>query len=132
MRAYATPADLAGDPDTGQVPWLSAAQLALLGDDAPRVLQRATEVIAENVTVGYFVDVDGNPTEGYVIAALRDACCAQIEQWMEVGEDNDIAGYPSSTFISGGGLSVNRLPPVLAPRARRVLRLAGLQSAVAW
>lgn len=120
MEAFATVADLA----TFGVTWA--------GDDVDRVLTRASEVIADHVTTGYYTDGTGAPTDTDVAAALRDATCAQVEQWVEVGEENDIAGYPTDTFLSGGGISTNRLPPVLAPRARRILRNAGLLGVVAF
>lgn len=133
MDAFATATDLTGDPNAGQVGWLSAAQAALLdSEDVGRLLMRATEVVAEHVTVGFMVDVDGNPSDDDVKAVLRDACCAQVEQWLEVGEDNDVAGYRRDTAMSVGGLNLSALPDVLAPRARRVLRLAGMNSAMAY
>lgn len=99
-------------------------------EDAPRVLARAWSLVEDYTVPGYdptlILDVD----TGWTIAdALAQAVCAQIEQWAEVGEDNDIAGFPRDTFASTG-ISVNRLPDVLAPRAARALRKAGLLSAV--
>lgn len=133
MTAFATAADLAGDPDTGQVPWLSAAHLEQLGDDVERVLQRASEVVAEAATAGYLADLDGAPVHTWDADALRDATCAQVEQWLEVGEENDIAGYSRGTSIGvAGGLNLSALPSILAPRARRILRAAGLVGARAW
>ena len=132
MRPYATADDLAGDPETGQVAWLSADQIAELGDDAGRVLARATELVAEHVTTGYAVDDQGDPADADVREALRDACCAQVEQWCEVGEENDVAGYPRTGSMGVGGISLTDLPSILAPRARRILRLNGLTAAVAY
>lgn len=130
MNAFATLADLAGD--SGRVRWLSDDQLALIAGDEERILMRATEVIADATTTGYYVDGDGNATDSDVIAALRDATCAQCEQWLEVGEENDIAGYSRASTMSVGGVNVSSLPAILAPRARRILRLAGLMQAVAY
>lgn len=112
--AFATTGDLAT--------WLQAAP----PDDAPRMLRRAAELVADACTSGYYVDTDERPTDEPVRVALRDATCAQVEQWINVGEDNDIDGYPRALAVSGVGLSTNALPDVLAPRARRVLRNAGL------
>lgn len=123
MLPFATAADLTG--------WLPAA-LAWEAADVERILRRASEVVADGVTSGYYVDATGAPTDPVIAGALRDATCAQVEQWLEVGEENDIAGYPGDTFLSGGGLSQNRLPPVLAPRARRILRGEGLLNSGAF
>lgn len=125
MPTFATYGDLAGTAP-GQVPWLPADILTSIEADAPRLLARASEVIAEAVTTGYSVDLDGNPYDTTVADALRNATCAQVEQWMEVGEENDIAGYHRSTAVSTQGLSLAGLPASLAPRARRILRAAGL------
>lgn len=125
MSPYATPGDLAG--------WLTADQLAQIaaGDDT-RLLDRATELVADAAVAGYAVDTTGAPSDATVAGALRDACCAVVEQWLEVGEENDISGYSRATTLSVGGLNVSLLPAVLAPRARRILRTAGLTRAVAW
>lgn len=124
MRPYATPEDLSA--------WLPPSQAESLGGDTDRLILRATEVIAEHVTTGYTVDTAGDPAIDPVREALRDACCAQIEQWLEVGEENDVAGYSRATAMSSGGLNLSSLPAILAPRARRILRLAGLNSAAAY
>lgn len=98
-----------------------------------RALNRAWEVI-EDHTDGTWELVEGVPTwtdpdddeiTEDVTTALVSAVCAQIEQWCEVGEENDIAGFPGETFMSTG-ISVNRLPSVLAPRAARFLRRASI------
>lgn len=131
MRPYATADDLAGTSSPGQVAWLSPDQLETIGDDADRLLMRASEVIAEHVTTGYWLNSDGDPGDAHVRVALADATCAQVEQWLEVGEENDIAGYSRATAMSVG-ISVSSLPAVLAPRARRILRQTGLMRAVSW
>lgn len=131
VRPFATAADLAGNPPD-QVGWLSTDQLAMIDGDEARILMRATEVVAEAVTTGWSLDDVGDPAVPEVKEALRDACCAQVEQWLEVGEENDIAGYSRSTSMGVGGMSLSALPAILAPRARRILRLAGLTAAVAY
>lgn len=123
MDAFATADDLTA--------WLPADVLAELGDTT-RILMRATEVIQEAAATGYYIDPDGNPVDDRDKQALRDACCAQVEQWCEVGEENDIAGYPRTTTMGTGGLTVSALPATVAPRARRILRQAGLGQARAW
>ena len=123
MDAFATATDLTG--------WLSADQIAELGDTT-RILARATEVIQEAAATGYYNDDAGNPVDDRDKTALRDACCAQVEQWCEVGEENDIAGYPRGTTMGTGGMNISALPATVAPRARRILRQAGLAQARAW
>jgi hypothetical protein len=93
---------------------------------------RATEVIADHITTGYSITDVGDPSDPVIAEILRDACCAQVEQWLEVGEENDIAGYPRTTAMGIGGMNVAALPSVLAPRARRILRRGGLTVTVAW
>ena len=102
-------------------------------DPLDRVLSRAWELI-EDWTDGTWELVDDVPTwtdpdddtvTEDVTDALVSAVCAQIEQWFEVGEENDIAGFPGETFMSTG-ISVNRLPSILAPRAARFLRRASI------
>jgi hypothetical protein len=97
-----------------------------------RLLKRATEVVADHVTTGYSITDAGDPSDPVIIQVLKDACCAQVEQWLEVGEENDIAGYPRAASVSVGGLNLSALPSVLAPRARRILRRGGLTVTVAW
>lgn len=102
--AHATTSQLADWLDT------SAEDLPA---DAARLLDRATEVIDEVVVAPYPTDDED------VAAALADAVCAQVEFWIEVGEEHDVAGQRGS--ISVDGLSIAQLPGTLAPRARRAL-----------
>lgn len=126
MRPLATSADLsAWLPGDGSVE-------VPTGPAADRLIARASEVIAEHVTAGWALDALGDPADPDVKEALRDATCAQVEQWLEVGEENDIAGYSRAAAMGVGGMSLSSLPTILAPRARRILRLAGLNGAVAW
>lgn len=129
---FATGPDLTGDSFPGQVRWLTADQMTFLGDDVNRVLTRASEVVAEAATTGYYVDTEGKPVNSWDIEALRDATCAQVEQWLEVGEENDIAGYRRDTTMATQGLNVSSLPSIVAPRAKRILRAAGLAWARAF
>lgn len=114
--AYATPADLTA--------WLPTGTAVT---DAPRLLARASALLDDIITAPFDVDAD-LPTDPTVAAALRDACCAQVEQWLEVGEDNDIDGR-AGTQVSLTGFSGRRAPKV-APRAARILRHAGLAGTV--
>lgn len=95
---------------------------------APRLLARASELLDETVLAAFDVDDDTSlPTDEDVATAMRDACCAQVEQWLEVGEPNDIDGL-AGTEISVTGYSGRRAPK-LAPRAFRILHTAGLMDA---
>lgn len=113
--AYATEADLTA--------WLAAGTVV---DDADRLLQRASELLDDTVTSGFAVDtVTDLPTDTDVAAAMRDACCAQVEYWLEVGEDHDVVGL-AGTSVTIGHLTLAKLPAKVADRARRILRNAGL------
>lgn len=126
MRPLATAADLtAWLPGDGSV-------AVPTGAEADRLILRASETVAEHVTTGWALDANGDPAYDWAREALRDATCAQVEQWLEVGEENDVAGYSRTTSMGVGGLSLSSLPDVLAPRARRILRLAGMTAAVAY
>ena len=111
---------------------LAAWMPAELPADAERMLTRASELITYVTRFAvYDVDTDDEPTDTTVLAALRDATCAQVEYWAEVGEDEDVGG--SVQGISLGPLQVqygagdNRVTPTfLAPRAQRILSNAGL------
>lgn len=103
-------------------------------EDFDRLLERASELIDDYLrTAVYDVDDDGAPTDDDVIAALRDATCAQVEFWLAGDEEDDILG-PVQGFSLGGmqvqyGAGPTRtLPYYLAPRAARLLRNAGLYS----
>jgi hypothetical protein len=113
--AYATPADLA----------------AWLGTDAPedseRLLRRASELLDANVYGAYAVDsATGLPADPDAAEALRDATCAQVEFWVEVGEAHDLDGGARSQ-VSIGGLAMQR-PGRLSARALDLLRTAGLMN----
>lgn len=112
--AYATEAELTAYLPDGTVV-----------TDADRLLARASELIDGTVTSSFAVDADTDlPTDPDVAAALRDATCAQVEQWLEVGEENDIDGL-AGTQVSLTDYSGKRAPKV-APRAFRILQNAGL------
>lgn len=112
---YATEADLTA--------WLEGGDYAtVVPEDPTRILARAWEVIDDHTLGAYErAALTGLATDPVVVEALTSAQCAQVEQWLEVGEENDVAGFPKDTFMSGG-VSVNRQPDELAPRAARILR----------
>jgi hypothetical protein len=95
--------------------------------DPTRMLTRASELIDDYLrTAVYDVDDHGMPTDTDIIAAFRDACCAQVEFWLAGDEEDDMLGPVSALSI--GGVSATVAPLVLAPRAARILRAAGLYS----
>lgn len=122
MAAHATAAELTD--------WLPSSTPEV--DDAERLLVRASEVVDATVTVAYDVDADTTlATDETLAGALRDATCAQVEFWLEVGEEHDVIGLGGTGGGQGGGirigaLSLSQLPPVLAPRAQRILATGGL------
>lgn len=105
--------------------WLGVAEGELVAD-ASRLLDRATEVIDEAVVAPY--DSDDEDVE----TALSNATCAQVEFWLEVGEEHDISGQRGE--IETEGLRIRKLPPTLALRARRALAGQNLlsRSVMAW
>lgn len=114
MTAYATSAEYAAFAD-GATP-----------DDLPRLIDRAGEVIDDFTrTAVYAVDSDGLPTGAIEIAAFRDATCAQVEFWLAGDEEDDVLG-PVTDLTIGSVKATPQTPLVLAPRAARILRSAGL------
>lgn len=93
-------------------------------EESERLRRRASELIDSVIRTPYRLTDDGLPHDETIAAALRDACCAQVEQWLEVGEHNDIDGLAGS-HISVTGYSGPRAPSI-APRALRILSGAGL------
>lgn len=94
-----------------------------LPTDADRLLTRATEVI-QALTFNR-IDVSD---ETHADVAQR-ATCAQVEYWIENGEDIAMKAPITSktvrqTSVSYGG--PEGANPTLAPRARLILRPAGL------
>lgn len=94
--------------------------------DVDRLLARATEVVDDHCLAAFVVDTDTNLAADTDIAqALQDATCAQCEYWVEVGEEHDVAGI-AGRDVTIARFSIDRLPPVLAPRALRYLAAEGL------
>lgn len=112
--------------------YLGGAQLP---DGHNRMLDRASDLI-DDVLVGVIYDVDasGNPTDADVEQALADAVCAQVEWWIETGDEHGVASQFSS--VSAGSVSMVRANSAtsgtpagpVAPRAIRHLRVAGLNA----
>ena len=103
-------------------------------EDLSRLLTRASELIDDYCrTAVYAVDSVDFPTDVDDIAAFRDACCAQVEFWLAGDEEDDILG-PVESLSIGGVTAKPAYVMVLAPRAARILRAAGLYSGepVVW
>lgn len=116
MAAYATAAELA-EFTAGEQP-----------DAVDSMLERASELIDDFTrTAVYDVDDDDMPTDDDVIAAFRDSTCAQVEFWMAGDEEDDVLG-PLATLSIGSVSATPAEPLILAPRAARILRNAGLYS----
>lgn len=94
------------------------------GDAAERILLRASEVV-QWASVGTY-DPDDVDLPETVPEALRDATCAQVEQWLEVGEEIDIGGWNRSQGVKYGAVALDSLPSILAPRAARILDAEGI------
>lgn len=114
MASHATPEDLTA--------WLEDG--VTVEGDPERLLARASELVDGVVRAPYDTDDDGAATDDTIAAALRDATCAVVEQWVEVGESNDIDGLAGTTYSTGGSSGLRA--PSVPPRAARILRAAGL------
>jgi len=106
-----------------------------LPQDHKRMLDRASELIDDAlIGVVYDVDASGNPTDDDVETALANAVCAQVEWWIETGDEHGLASQFSS--VSAGSVSLVRANSAtsgtpagpVAPRAIRHLRVAGLNA----
>ena len=121
-RTYAT--------ETEFTSWLNPEPLP---DGAARLLRDASLEVEEMLlTAHYNVDHDGNPTAPAVIAALRDATCAQAEYRAEHGDEAAIMQGDEAISLGvlklGGrnASSSSSTLPQHSPNALRILRLAGL------
>lgn len=96
--------------------------------DGSRLLERASQLLDTDFLIPavYDVDDDGMPTDPVVIAGFRDAVCAQVEFWGEVGEETDISGPLQGVTIGSVaiqyGAGDNRSgPSYYAPKLARAL-----------
>lgn len=96
--------------------------------EAERMLQRASELIAAKTRHwAEFYWVEPRPTPlNTAQTALNRAALAQVEFWLEVGEEHDIVGQRGGANV--GRVNYDELPPRLGPRAADVLVDAGLLS----
>jgi hypothetical protein len=122
--AYATRADLAA--------WVGSSQTLPDTTEQDRLLERASTIVdGLLVAAVYDVDSDGNPIDTDVAAALSDATCAQVEWWLESGDELGASASWASVSIGsvrlGGGQGESGASaPAAAPRATSRLQLAGL------
>lgn len=113
--AYATAADLAASD------FLPAGLTAPVGADAARLLSRASRMVDSLLRRAvYDVDADGLPTDTGVIAAVRDATCAQACWWLETGDEAGVASGLDS-LGAGSGPYINGHLSRVAPDAVEVL-----------
>lgn len=97
--------------------------LSSLPDDIDRLISRAEELI-DWVSLNRIDTDDADHME-----AAKKATCAQIEYWLNIGEDADIINMPGNFKIGSFQMGMTSQPEQfakLAPRARRHLFLAGL------
>jgi hypothetical protein len=119
QRVYATTADLAN--------YLEAVPPA----NARRLLRQASADIEQATkTAIYDVDTNGFPTDTAVLAAMRDAVCAQVEWWNETGDSLGVTGQWGSVKIGSVSLDGRAgsagTGGQLAANAATILRNAGL------
>lgn len=117
VNDYAVVADLQA--------WLDADPPA----DAARLLGHAMRLVDSAITTAMFTtDANGNATDLGVLAALRDATCAQVEDWMINGDETNSQDFVGQTTVEGmtvsraGGRSKLRL----CDRAQDILKAAKL------
>jgi hypothetical protein len=119
----------AAAPDV--VTWVGAGQTLPVTAEVTRLIRNACLLVdAILIGVAYPTDVNGNPTDAATIQAFNDATCAQVEYWVQSGDEfgdaHDIASYS----IEGEAVQYRRSPSRLAPRAAEVLRVAGFLPSV--
>lgn len=126
METYASPEALAA--------WLVGSTYedeTPEGPAAERILTRASEVIEWCSRGTYEPDPDADPEVPEAITtALAEATCAQVEQWLEVGEELDVGGWDRSRGVKYGAVTLDALPATLAPRAARILSRAEILNEV--
>jgi hypothetical protein len=112
-----------------------------LGEDPPdgaaKLLVRASRRV-DSALIGavYDVDDDDLPTDADVAAALRDAVCAQVEWWDEVGDTTGTGAGGAWSDVTIGKVKLTAgtsasagTPPGrmrIAPSAIEILQTAGL------
>lgn len=89
-----------------------------------RLLSRASELLASTaIRARFSVGDDGLPTDSTIADTLADACCAQVEYWLDIGEDFAIEGLVGAMSALSSSVQA---PASLAPRAYHILHASGL------
>lgn len=104
-----------------------AAYPDLVDDDAlDDLILKASELIDEHSLNRALVAYDSEEltTEKPYRATLMRATADQIEFWLEVGTEHDVAGLKGS--VVAGRLQIHPVANTLAPRAKRTLMNGGL------
>jgi hypothetical protein len=131
MIVHATVDDLAAEP------W------GVTADNASVLLRAASRLVdGATVTAVYAVDADGRAIDADVLAALRDATCAQAAVWAALGIDpvkgaaDDAARTPVRVSLGTGTVEYERAAgaasakteaaTTLTAEAVAILRSAGL------
>jgi hypothetical protein len=92
-------------------------------DDISAMLAKASELI-DFATQGRAQLAWDDDPESTTSAAVTNAVADQIEFWLEVGEEHDVASLSGS--LLGGRVQIQKLPPYLGRRPMRTLMAAGL------
>lgn len=121
-RVFATLADL-----TGYTP-ADLQHLLPVEPEATRLLTSASKLISRATMTSVYdtvPDGSGMPSDPNILAAFRDATCAQALWWLETGDELGEAGQYASMSIGSVSLSRGtRTPPPgqqLAPQAETEL-----------
>ena len=107
-----------------------AAYPAIADDnDVMLLLLKASELIDEHTLARAQVAYDSEadivePDPTPYRTALAKATSDQVEFWLEVGPEHDVAGLKGS--VVAGRLQIHPVANTLAPRAKRTLMNAGL------
>ena len=93
-----------------------------------RALTTASTLIDELPLATFDVDDAGAPTDSDVAETLAEACCAQVQCWVELGNGSlDQSAFRLAPLgpVSAGGVTVP-VPRRYAPAALSALRRVGL------
>ena len=118
-------------------------EISTLTSDNTRMLQRASELVS--FVTNHAIDQwnqfyaalntqgksDNASRQTQIANATKNATCAQVEFWIERGEDYDMRGPMASEqlgklTVSYGSGKDRVAPTYLCPRAARFLQMAGL------
>jgi len=92
-------------------------------ENIDEMLLKASELVDFATQHRAQLALDDDP-ESLASAAAGRAVCDQVEFWLEVGEEHDVAGLHGAQ--QGGRVNISQLPGYLGRRAMRTLLDAGL------